>query len=77
MEAGVVLLVAHDVTEVLIAQNILNPTTGVFTPPADADFYGVLAVKVSESLESHGIDVPDRLEKAIKLIPLILEIAGL
>ena len=72
MKAGVLLLIIKDVIALMQTSGIIT-TTGDFdetkldTLQEDAAF----AAAVSAILETRGVDIPDRLEKVIQLLPLL------
>jgi hypothetical protein len=74
MEAGIALFVVRDAVDFLETKNLLkiDGKFGTFTPQEDAE----LALVIQNSLEAHGYDVPDKIENVIKMLPLVLALAG-
>lgn len=74
MEAGVILFVLRDGTNYLESKNLLKTDGkfGTFTPQNDAE----LAVVIETSLKSHGVVVPNEVDKVLTILPLVLSLAG-
>lgn len=75
MEAGVALFVIRDGVNYLESKGLLkvDGKFGAFTPQNDAE----LAAVIQTSLEAHGFDVPDKVENVIKMLPLVMALAGI
>lgn len=72
MKAGILLLIVKDVIALLQTSGIITATgefdeTKLDTLQEDAAF----AAAVTAILETRGVDVPDKLEKVIQLLPLL------
>lgn len=75
MNAGQLLQVVKDLVVLLEAQGILLPDgtfdqTKVDTIEENIDF----AILVQKLLETHGVVLPDRVNKIIQIIPLLVGI---
>jgi hypothetical protein len=67
--------VVDELVDGLVAIGVLDPVTGDFSQPTveqDAQI-AELAVVLAEK---HGIDVPAKLEKIVKALPLLLELVN-
>lgn len=71
MKAFALLLIAHDVLALLISRGILTMNgfdhSKVDTLQEDAE----VAAAVAAILERYGLNVPDRVEKVLAMLPLI------
>ena len=72
MKAGTLLLVIKDVITLMESAGIVLPTgefdeTKLDSLQEDAAF----AAAVAGILEAHGVNVPDRVENAIRILPLL------
>lgn len=71
MKAHTLLLIVNDVIALLRSRGILTETgfdqTKVDSVKEDAE----LAADVARLLEQHGVNVPDRVEKVLAMLPLI------
>lgn len=77
MNAGQVLLLARDLTVILVADGILLPDgtfdgTKLDQLPEDLAF----AAQVERALKPYGIAVPDRIERILTLLPLVAQLVG-
>jgi hypothetical protein len=75
MNAGVLLFVISDVKNYLVAKNLLS-TDGAFgalTVGQDIE----IATVVKNSIESHGTDLPDEIDKVLAILPLVLQLVGI
>ena len=71
MNAGQLMILFADIIALLKARGILLPTgafdqTKLDTVQEDAE----LAAAIAALLEQHGVNVPDRVEKIIAILPL-------
>lgn len=77
MNAGQLIILARDVIDLLIDQEILH-TDGTFdTSKLDTIAEDVaFAVKIENLLALHGLDVPERVTAIINILPLIAQAIG-
>jgi hypothetical protein len=74
MELGILLFVIRDATNYMESKGMLksNGRFGTFTPQADAE----LASIIETSLKLHGVTIQKQVDAAIKMLPLIMAMAG-
>ncbi len=70
MQAGSLLMIMHDSIEAMVSAGMITPS-GELLAPKD---YPLLTTKVLDILKARGVVVPEKAEKIIKLIPLIVDI---
>lgn len=73
MNAGTLLEIGADVVNMMKTQGIIDPA-GNFVEPS-LDKIPELAAAIEAILKSHGVQTPDKLDKMIQLVPLVLAIA--
>ena len=72
MKAGTLLLVMRDVVDILISNHVLDGDGNFSSPSIATD--AAIANAVEYSLRARGIETPDKIDKVLKALPLILEI---
>lgn len=75
MNAGTLLKIFRDVVVLLEVKGVISPdgsfdTSKLDTLQEDLDFVAA----VEALLKSHGLDVPNRVDKIIQLIPLLISL---
>lgn len=73
MNAGTLLSIISDVINMLKTEGVIDPK-GNFVEPALADI-PKLAAALEVILKSNSVAMPDKIDKVIQLIPLVLAIA--
>ena len=74
MEIGVLLFVIADVEKYLSARGLLTVDGKILHPSIEND--ADLLACIENSLKEHGVTVDDTIDKVIKMIPLVLSLAG-
>lgn len=74
MELGILLFVVRDAVDFLAKNDLFrtNGTFGTFTPQQDAMLISV----IEASLKNHEVTIPAQVDNVVKMIPLILALAG-
>jgi len=73
MNAGTLLEIVADTVNMLKTHGVIDPQ-GNFVEPT-LDKVPELAAALEAILKSHGVQTPDKLDKMIQLVPLVLAIA--
>lgn len=75
MKAGTLLLVIADVIQVLETKGLILPD-GSFGDFGSIENDVELVNSVEDVLIQHGLDVPEKVVSIVKLLPLIVKLAG-
>lgn len=72
MKAGTLLFIVADVVALLSARGILLPSGDFDEAKLDSIQEDVeLAAAVAAVLEQHGVNVPDRVQRILAIVPLV------
>jgi hypothetical protein len=74
MSVGSLILVFQDAIVAARDLGVLHPDGTFSTPSAEQDI--AFAAAVEKSLKLHGVDIPAKVDKVVKLLPLIFELVS-
>ena len=74
MKAGTLLLIIHDVIDVMRELSLIDANGDIVAPDAARD--ALIAQRVETILKNYGVSIPDTVDKVIQIIPLVLALAG-
>lgn len=75
MEAGTLLLIAKDIIALAETEGIIRADGVIIGPRTPAQDLR-LAAGVETILKNHGVDIPEKVDAAIKMLPLVLNFLG-
>jgi len=75
MKVGMAVCIAADIINLLKGMGIINVTSYDFRAPTAAED-PVIAQRVEAILKNYGIDVPEKVDTVIAMIPMVLNLAG-
>lgn len=69
MKVGTLFFVLRDVVNKLESMGLLTVDGDLVTPSPEQDV--MIAAFVESSLKGHGVDVPERVDKIVQLLPVV------